>query len=766
MASRLGSRSITTPAETVVRSAFESGNEVDFNQNGPRLMSRGKPVYDPARVIHASVLQELLLAATNFPPGRTRHLTVTGANIRGPLNLQFAKIDCPIRLEDCWFDSSLVIAEADLRSVSLRGSTVAGSIDARHVRVTGDLMLDGLCVIGPLWLAGAHLEDDLHLSDAKIYQRPSALDPTYRLVPDVPMEGSSSSGQNDEYAALLDLDHAAVRGVVLAERIEVHGGVGMEGTTVGSDIHMKKAVLGDGTDACAWRADRLRVEGDINAELLRATGQVSLIGAQMHTLVLNNLRVESAGRSLMMDRAHCTGSVFCDGDIDLAGGIQAIGAKIGETLYLGRGRVCAPRRDGDDTAWSIKILRAQIGGNLQCATGFTVTGTFDISYSSIGGDVDLRGTTVNSPSSEALGFLAGRTHIGGNLQCAPRARQDGERSEHGFTCQGVLGLVNAQIDGWARIKETPNSDVSPRRGTTLVANEIRVARYLHVDVTGRVNLSGANIAGKLTVNLGGLTASDFTPTADLSGLRAHVLKLEGRQKGCLDLTGASVHQLVDDPSVWRRGKVLSGQFPSLDESQLILDGLVYEEITEASPDDRLAWVDAGTRLKRSIEAENPTSVGTWASCERPNFVPQPYQQLSSLYSSQGRDSEARDVLYAMYCRRNAVLHSGHPLLKAWNGVQRWTLGYGYRPIWAFGWIIGLAAATTLWIVVFDKNRHVGIIPAAIISLGLTLPGSGLDKIEKWQEISPEGHVLAVVLVLAGLTLGATVIAAVARSIKR
>ena len=63
------------------------------------------------------------------------------------------------------------------------------------------------------------------------------------------------------------------------------------------------------------------------------------------------------------------------------------------------------------------------------------------------------------------------------------------------------------------------------------------------------------------------------------------------------------------------------------------------------------------------------------------------------------------------------------------------------------------------------QHHTGVVQEILMSLGLLLPESAYDRIEPWHAAGTTSHVLAAFLVLSGLLLSATVIAAVARVIK-
>jgi hypothetical protein len=789
------------PAEEALRGQFRQGLPLDLNRPCPRRMHGGKPVHDRKRLIHAPVLRELLLSAGSPSEGCVQQLTVIGADILGPLDLRFAKIDCPIRLENCWFYDPVTLSEAELRSVSLRDSTAERGIDASHVRVTGDLMLDWLRVFGPLVLEGAHLEDDIHLSDASIYQQHLAFgDLAVDAHEDAP-NGSGESSNRDR--PLLDLESVEVKGRIVADRLYVEGTVGMDGATVGGTLHLDSADLGsvpemyrDRRVGDAWRADGLRVAGELNAKRLWARGQVTLVDAHMQSLVLTGVHIDycESKPALVMDRMQCDGSLFCADEISLDGGISAIGINVGASFYLGHGEVRGTQPDHGKTR-AVSLQRARISADLRCEAKFRSAGIFDISDARIGGSVNLNGAIMDPAEGESIGFDAGRAQIGGNLRC-----------ERSFFCRGIMALMNARIDGVVQVAETSENN------TLLLGSGLRAGRFVQLQITGRIDLSGAEIAEGLIIDLATLRAGDDAdePTADLSGLTARVLKLDGRQRGYLDLTRASVRLLIIDPTLWCPGKRVPSWIPrwlasrvprlraGLDErsriakdSPTVLDGLVYDDITPAGgpetntctperdtrrpdgPRDRLVWLEAGTRVTRrpdiagSAGAVSEAGGGAHPRYRTCGFVPQPYHQLAAFYRSIGRDCDARDVLYAMYCRHNAAIHKNghHPILWTWNATQNVALGYGYRPKRAFGWVLLLAALATVYIILRDDQSHLGVVSAAILSLGLALPDSGIDKVQGMVRVSALGHLVALGLVAAGLVLGATVIAAIGRAIR-
>jgi len=723
-------------AEQELCTAFSAGLPLDLTTGSARRGPDGGTSNSTGTLIHAWMIRDLLLCDDPVAAGRIRQLSVTGASIEGELDLRFARSDCPLRLEDCTFDSPVTLSEAHLRSVSLRKSTIPG-IDARHVTVCGDLVLDDVHIRGRLQLGGAHLGDDLHLARATI-------DPPARGV-----DGNGGAPGHDHGEALLDLENIEVRGSIDAREMTVHGKVSTLDATVAGPVRMMNARIlppvqapaGAAESTVVWSGDGMRVEGSLDASGLQASGQVRLVDTRVLCLVLRNVRISNPGTALILDRMRCEGSAFCDQESNLTGGLHAIGIQVGATLYLGQGLVEAPARgNAEDIRHAVDLRRAKIAGELKCTEGFRAVGACNLSGAHIGGRVSFLGATLRSADGTAdqAALIADGAHIDGNVYF-----------KDGFTCQGSIGLVNARVGGEFTLEQDGHG--SGNRCTVAAAG-LSVARDVSLDVAGTVDLNGADIAGDLTLDLPRLAAAeDHAAAANLGGLSADTLTLRGRPgQGLLDLSRAKVSLLCDSKKDWENGGLI------------VLEGLEYRDITAAGARDgeeahryRLAWLERGTRWARERE-------DTYAEVK---FTPQPYQQLADVYRSAGKDREARRVLYKMYSRHAGINSSwNQPLFKVWNGAQNIFVGYGYRPGLAFAWVIALAAGATVLFGHIGQHR-IGAVQEVLMSLGLLLPESAYDKIEPWKAAGTTSHVVAAVLVLCGLLLSATVIAAVARVIK-
>lgn len=636
--------------------------------------------------VNANSIRNRVLAAPS--PGAVQQVSYRNRDIHGELDLRHAKTECALVLEDCVFRSPVRLTEASMRSVSFRGSTIP-EVEAPHVTVTGDLMLDKVRVAGRLRLAGAHLTDDLHLADARIGTPP---DPQ-----DVGQQAADDAGDG-----ALDLENIDVRGMFKADHLVVFGTVNTREATIGGPVQLTNMHIHAGPGGAteprrhrvSWSADGMKTGGILDASRLKADGQVHLIDANILGLVMTSVHVANAGYALMIDRLDSQGSIYLNERSFFGGGIHAIGIQRVASIYL---QSCQLRASGkaEDTCRALDLRRARIGGDLWCNEGVDAAGTIDLTGSTVTGRVLLAGARLRGPNgaSRTTAFRADDAQIGRELH-----------ADEGFRLRGTMSLVNARIGGSVRVRQGEAT-----KTLALSMCGLRAGRDVDLDLTGTVDLSGAVIDGGLTLALERMKSGPGTAAAaDLTDMNTAVLTLRGRpRRGFLDLTRASVGRLADNPADWP------------DDGKIVLDGLEYSAIAANDQARRLSWVRTGTRWVRSAAT----------GYAEPGFTPQPFQQLAAVYQRTGDDRDARDVLHAMYCQRNKVKvkFREQPLIKCWNTAQNIFVGYGYKTWRAVAWLVGLTIGTTWWFAHYGHSGR-GVIESAILSLGLALPGSGFGNI--------------------------------------
>ncbi|MEU3049012.1 MULTISPECIES: hypothetical protein [unclassified Streptomyces] len=175
------------------------------------------------------------------------------------------------------------------------------------------------------------------------------------------------------------------------------------------------------------------------------------------------------------------------------------------------------------------------------------------------------------------------------------------------------------------------------------------------------------------------------PLADLTRLHTTILFVLGRRGHAgsfIDFTQARMSVLWDHENSW------SGHHD-------VLKGLQYEAIhmADVNPENRLKWMSESSHYSRSVDSEN---LGKRVYL-RGAPAPQPYNQLASAYRSAGDDAKARTVLLRKHQDSAAFRDQSQGatvrfFLAAWNRLQDYTFGYGYRPFRAFCSLLAIWAA--------------------------------------------------------------------------
>ncbi|MFC7586879.1 membrane-associated oxidoreductase [Nonomuraea antimicrobica] len=203
--------------------------------------------------------------------------------------------------------------------------------------------------------------------------------------------------------------------------------------------------------------------------------------------------------------------------------------------------------------------------------------------------------------------------------------------------------------------------VNPGRAV-LRATGITVGKVLNLcdgfSARGRVGLTNAHVGSRLCVD----DATLESPGGEaLVCRRVETRELAMRTArpilGTVELRHARIGVLRDDPAVW--------------PGELRMDGLSYEVLEPRLPAaERLGW------LRRDPDG----------------YLPNAYEQLAEMYRRQGDDADARDTLLAGQRQRRATLPWNARL---WGRLQDVTVGYGFRPLRAAGWLLALLAVGTV-----------------------------------------------------------------------
>ncbi|MFI8950061.1 membrane-associated oxidoreductase [Streptomyces sp. NPDC053750] len=256
-----------TPAEARVWRAFATGEAVDFRSAEDEDAADGA-TWGAERTVRASVLRALLLAGPQRE-GETAALHLAGARVTGPLELQYATVDHPVRLRHCHFDDAPRLYAARLRELNLSESVLPGLI-SHAVRVDGVLRLTRTRFGGMVRLGGAEVTGSLYLEGARI---------------DAP----------DAEGPVLQLNQASLGADLWAPGLHTSGQTRLTGASVAGTLNLKDAVL-DAPGGAALDAQGLSAGSGVTATCLRARGRLDFRGARIPgTLDLAHARLSCPG---------------------------------------------------------------------------------------------------------------------------------------------------------------------------------------------------------------------------------------------------------------------------------------------------------------------------------------------------------------------------------------------------------------------------------------------------------------------------------------
>lgn len=293
--------------------------------------------------------------------------------------------------------------------------------------------------------------------------------------------------------------------------------------------------------------------------------------------------------------------------------------------------------------------------------GARVDGPLSLPGARIGGALVADGATLDRPQDVALD--AGGLDVRGGVLL------------RGAAVRGRLLLPGARLSGdfdlsGARIEADAMSAIEA--GGTSVSGDVLLR---HTEVAGEIRLDGLQVRGDVDLTAAQLSASEGEACrlfgASVTG--AFILRQGARIDGLLNLNGASLGLVVDDPACWPAA------------GRLALNRCTYGGFL-ASP------VDARTRLDW-LARQAP---GRWDD----DFWPQPFEQLAAVLGAMGHNEDAGLVLFAKERlqrrarRRRAKSWALRTMLWLRDGMLRITVGYGRRSLMVLLWLIGLWLAGT------------------------------------------------------------------------
>ncbi|GAA2666098.1 hypothetical protein LV78_001506 [Actinosynnema pretiosum] len=701
--------------------------------------------------------------------------------------------DGVVDLTDATVDGTFRLAGAVLRGG-------AHALLAARIRVSGSLMAVALRARGEVRLRGADFGGSVHLGGARL------INPGHNAL--------EASGVRVAGSLLCDAEGGrfTAEGRVLLDGARVGGNVVFSGARLrASTVERPVLVIPRGTadEAAALVADRIRVDGNVELDDgFTSTGTVRLPNAEIGGyLRLSGARI---GQKALVERAVRPGagrpgagragaSGVGAGGADGTGAASPGGAGEGGSGGAPASGADVPAKAAESTVAESTVAEPTVAGPTAAeptaaeqagasADPAERPGTAEPEPDSeddglvhipvalhadgvqIRGDLDARGAAhgaFTGPSAREAALLAhgqvrlvdarvrGSASLSGarlvgpgiDVLFADRFKVGGTLFLRDLRAQGSLRLQNAEIGSTLDCTGAVLRD--PRRrddGTAKPSLDARVATVGKdllcsggFTAEGGVRLLLAEV-GKTATFAGALLGRDPGGTAlGARGMTAQqlVLRLDAEQapRGRVVLTGTRAASVVDGPGLWAAG-----------------GGVAVEDFTFGSiasvPD-----VDVRTRLR-------------WLREVQPDFAPGPYEQLAAVYRDGGDEELAQVVLVEKQHRRYSELGLAH---RAWGSLQRWTVGYGYRPWLAITWLSAFWLFGALWFQWHEmlklNDDESPVWNPWLLAADLLLPIIDLGQDNRWQ-FTGVSQWIASALIAVGWILASTAAAGAARVLKR
>jgi hypothetical protein len=680
-------------------------------------------------------------------------LRFTDKHIVGVLDLRAVEFPHLLEFVRCRFDDPPDVRQTKLAGCEFAACRLPG-LEARNLYSDNDLRLvGGTLVEGRVDLTDAEISGSLELTGAKL----------------VNVGG---------YA--LHADRLQLAGALLAANIEVHGQLRIPGLRTGGNINLSGALL-NSPEGYALDGNGLHVGGNLQCvptskRRFQATGRLYLPSARIDSdfslrgALLRpadedyndggNQRFFDTRATLIADRMQVSGNVDLDKDLTSTGTLRIVNARIGgslrlsgATIDLSEGREPFEELTGKEVPGPYRYRALHLDGT-------EIGGGIDARDTRIAGQVRL--VDVNARGSVILdgSILSNRN---GDVVEGRRFTTGGNLDARGVVVFGSILLPEASIGAnfdlrFSRLvnpgryrrdkSQKPSVDLRVAHiGRDLVCargekqsfsahGEIRIRR---AEIGRQTNFQGAELGSRLNVT-----------AINAYGLITQELRVDvaAAPRGHVNLRHARCATLADNDKFWDATGHIS------------LHDFRYDALAEPIELDDDVQVKHRLRLLRNAMGDI--------------YRPGPYDQFATMLRASGNEEHASTVLIDKQRWRYAALADGYrffgfPVL-FWSCLQRWIVGYGYRPMRALLWLVALLVAGSVWFSLQDRppeaNKDDKLVwNPVLFTIDQLVPIVDFGHKNRWHFDGPSQWITAG-LVAAGWILATTVAAGITRMLRR
>jgi hypothetical protein len=680
-------------------------------------------------------------------------LRFSDRHIVGVLDLRAVEFPHLLEFVRCRFDEQPDLRQAKLAGCEFDSCWLPG-LEGRNLYSDNDLRLAG----------GTRVEGRVDLTDAEIS---GSLDLTGAVLVNV-----------GGYA--LHADRLQLAGALLAANLEVQGQMRIPGLRTGGNINLAGALL-NSPEGYALDGNGLHVGGNLqcvpsSTRRFQSIGRLYLPSARIDSdFSLRGALLESAAEdynpggtqrffdpraTLIADRMQVSGNVDFDRDFVSTGTLRIVNARIGGSLQLSGATI--------DLSDGAEPFEEQTGKKLPGPydyralhlDGTEIGGGIDARDARIAGQVRL--VDVNARGSVVLdgSVLSNRN---GDVVEGRRFTTGGNLDARGVVVFGSILLPEANIGAnfdlrYGRLvnpgryrrdqSQKPSVDLRVAHiGRDLVCargerqpfsshGEIRIRR---AEIGRQTNFQGAELGSRLNetaINAYGLITQE---------LRVDVA---AAPRGHVNLRHARCATLADNDKFWDATGHIS------------LHDFRYDALAEPIELDDDAQVKHRLKLLRNAMGDI--------------YRPGPYDQFATMLRANGNEEHASTVLIDKQRWRYTALADGYrylgfPVL-LWSWLQRWMVGYGYRPMRALLWLLALLIGGAVWFstqptpVEINKDDHLVWNPV-LFTIDQLVPIVDFGHKNRWH-LEGASQWITAGLIAAGWILATTVAAGITRMLRR
>ena len=682
-------------------------------------------------------------------------LTVSDRYLIGTLDLRAVEFPYLLEFVRCRFENPPDLRQAKLAGCEFNACWLPG-IEGRNLTCDNDLILiDGTVVDGTVDLTDGDIHGSLVLQDIQL---------------------------NNPDGLTLHADRLHLAGALLGERMVSNGELRIPGLRTGGNVNFAGALMnnpkglsinGPGLHV----GGNLRLTRDPDAGPFRTVGKLFLPSArvdsdfslraaqlspppdEVRTDVVDE-RFFDTKATLIADRIRVSGNLDADQDFASTGTLRIVNAHIGGSLRLTRATVdlsggTEPFEElidrpspGPYQHRSLHLDGTEIRGGLD-ARDARIAGQVRMVDVSARGSVVLDGAVISNRGGDAI--EGRRFATGGNL--------DGRGVQVFGSILLPWSKIGANVDfGGSRLispgtyREGDRKPQIDLRAATIGRDLICAVRAGRpFSAHGEIRIRRAEIGRLANFNGAELGSGTITTALNAFGLSTIELRLEVgvAPRGRVNLRHARCHSLADNEQFWdAKGRIDLEDF-RYDAMAVPIDLEDDEQVRI-----RLRWLRHGMRDV---------------------YRPSPYDQFAAMLRACGNEEHASTVLLEKQRRRYVALAEGYrvlgPLVRVWSWLQRWMVGYGYRPMRALFWLVTVFAAGTVWFAeqprplpVSSDDNHL-VWNAPLYTLDQLIPIVDFGYANRWSFVGPSQWI-ASVLVALGWILATTVAAGLSRMLRR